>query len=210
MTERQAAEHLDLEEAEARLAESREWMISVLARLGPMLPPKGPLDVLEVGCAQGRSLIALGELGHRAVGIDPEESALTVAGELAARHGIDIHTRVGAAERFPCGRSVHRSRWGWRGRVLRLVAGQGPEARRRRRGARLLLRRAVTGVGDLTDAQRETAAELEPRVSKAPRSGEAGSRNRPRWSYGGVYAFSERPRAGLPACRRKSLDSRFT
>ena len=102
MTERQAAEHLDLEEAEARLAESRAWLVSVLARLEPMLPPKRPLDVLEVGCAQGRSLIALGELGHRAVGIDPEESALTVAGELAARHGIDIHTRVGAAEKIPC------------------------------------------------------------------------------------------------------------
>jgi 2-polyprenyl-6-hydroxyphenyl methylase/3-demethylubiquinone-9 3-methyltransferase len=102
VSDRQAAEHLDLEEADARLAESRDWMVSVLARLAPMLRQDRPLDVLEVGCAQGRGLIALGELGHRAVGIDPEAQALAVAGDLAARHGVEIETLLGTAERIPC------------------------------------------------------------------------------------------------------------
>jgi SAM-dependent methyltransferase len=97
----QAAESLSLDQALERLPESRVWMAEVLARVKPFVE-NGPLDVLEVGCAQGRGLLALAELGHRPVGLDPYEPALRVAESLAERHGTTVETILGVAESIPC------------------------------------------------------------------------------------------------------------
>ena len=98
---RQAAESYSLEQAAGLLDETRAWVRSVLHRVGPLLPRRDGIDVLEVGCAQGRGLIALTELGHRAVGIDPHEPALEVARRLAQEHGMAVEVANGQAEAIP-------------------------------------------------------------------------------------------------------------
>ena len=87
------------------------------------------------------------------------------------------------------GSSEDPSRRVRKGRVIRVVA---------RRGALRLAAdvavpgcsddRAATRVGGPTDAQPETTGRA-PRLERA-QIGRAGSRNSPRWSYGGVYALA--------------------
>lgn len=97
----QSAESYTFEQAVQRLPETEAWVRTVLKRLDPLLP-HGQLDVLEVGCSQGRGLVALTKAGHRAVGIEPYAPALTIAAELAASQGIVIDAREGEAESLPC------------------------------------------------------------------------------------------------------------
>ena len=97
----QAAETYTLEQALDQLPEMRGWITTVLARLETLLPA-GPLTVLEVGCAQGRGLVALSELGHTAVGVEPYGPAREVAAALAASQGLEIEVREGVGESLPC------------------------------------------------------------------------------------------------------------
>lgn len=97
----QATEAIDLDEAERRLPESERWTAAILHRLEPHLPPKERLDVLDVGAAQGRALLALERLGHHAVGVEPWPAAIVTAHELARRVGTTIDVREGAAELLP-------------------------------------------------------------------------------------------------------------
>jgi ubiquinone/menaquinone biosynthesis C-methylase UbiE len=98
---KQAAESYTFDEAAAALDETRAWVRAVLGRVEPLLAANGPLDVLEVGCAQGRGLVALAELGHRPYGIDPYEPALEVARELADAQGVSFEVAPGRAEEIP-------------------------------------------------------------------------------------------------------------
>lgn len=62
----QSTESLDLEQAEQALAKTVLWVESIMNRLGPFLPERESLRalrVLDVGCAQGRAVIALAQLG---------------------------------------------------------------------------------------------------------------------------------------------------
>jgi SAM-dependent methyltransferase len=96
-----AAETIDLEEAEHLLEETQAWIDAILGRLAPHLPRSQPLDVLDVGAAQGRSIIALQRHGHRAVGVEPWPEARVTAIELGERHGMEIEIRDGSAENLP-------------------------------------------------------------------------------------------------------------
>ena len=98
----QAAETYTLEQALEKLPETREWVRKVLRRLEPALPA-AKLTVLEVGCSQGRGLVAISELGHTAVGVEPYRPALEVAYELAHAEGVEIEALEGSAESIPCG-----------------------------------------------------------------------------------------------------------
>ena len=98
---KRAAESYTFDEAVGILDETRAWVRSVLGRVEPLLAGPGPHDVLEIGCAQGRGLVALAELGHRPYGIDPHEPALEVARELAAARGVAFEAVLGQAERIP-------------------------------------------------------------------------------------------------------------
>jgi 2-polyprenyl-6-hydroxyphenyl methylase/3-demethylubiquinone-9 3-methyltransferase len=97
----QATEALDVEEADRQLPETQGWVDSILARLAPCLPAAEELDVLDVGAAQGRTVIAFQRRGHRAVGVEPWPDAIAAARELAGRHGTAVEIREGAAERLP-------------------------------------------------------------------------------------------------------------
>ena len=96
-----ATEAIRGEEAERRLAESEAWTAAILRRLEPHLRKASPLDVLDVGAAQGRALLALQKLGHRAVGVEPWPAAIATARELARRRGSTVDIREGTAERLP-------------------------------------------------------------------------------------------------------------
>jgi len=96
-----ATEAIDLDEAERRLPEAEQWTAAILRRLAPHLPANERLDVLDVGAAQGRALLALERLGHRAVGVEPWPPAIATAHELARRAGTTIVLREGAVERLP-------------------------------------------------------------------------------------------------------------
>ncbi len=96
-----ATEQLGVEEAAARLRETGIWLERVLARLEPLLPARRPLRVLEIGAAQGRVLIALQRRGFHAAGVEPWREAIAVAAQLAAREGVRLEIREGAAEQIP-------------------------------------------------------------------------------------------------------------
>lgn len=97
---RRSTESQSLELAQNLLEESDDWMRKLLARLGPYVPP-GRLRVLEIGAAQGRSLIALARQGHEAVGVEPWRAALEVARRLAESEGVEIDIVEGRAESLP-------------------------------------------------------------------------------------------------------------
>lgn len=103
MARHRATEELEVDEADRQLPETRQWVDSILARLGPHLPRADRLRVLDVGAAQGRTVIALQQRGHDAVGVEPWPAAIAAAQELARRHGMAVEIRPGAAEQIPFG-----------------------------------------------------------------------------------------------------------
>src|SRR5216683_8275889 len=96
-----AAESISVDEAEQLLDETQMWIDAILARVAPHLSHGGTLDVLDVGAAQGRAIIALQRRGHRAVGVEPWPEAIATANELARRQGVNLEIREGSAESIP-------------------------------------------------------------------------------------------------------------
>ncbi len=95
-----AAEQWSLEEAEERLPATRAWVQAVMQRLKPLIPG-GSLDILEIGAAQGRELVALAELGHRVTGVEPWAPAIEVAHQLLAKHGVTAPIHHAQGEQLP-------------------------------------------------------------------------------------------------------------
>jgi len=98
-----ATEKMDLAWAETQLPETESWVRKVMGRLGHLahFVPSTPLDVLEIGSAQGRALIALSRAGHRATGVEPWTPAIEVARQLAKQHGAALEIREGRCEALP-------------------------------------------------------------------------------------------------------------
>ena len=98
-----ATEKMDLAWAEAQLPETEGWVRKVMGRLQrlALFAPSDPLDVLEIGSAQGRGLIALSRVGHRASGVEPWTPAIEVARQLARRHNAVLDIREGRCEALP-------------------------------------------------------------------------------------------------------------
>lgn len=96
----QASESFSLEQAQAHLPTTELWVQKVMRRLAPFLPDR-PLRVLEIGSAQGRGLIALTRLGHRAVGLDPWMPAVQVSQRLGQVECTDALNIGGRAETIP-------------------------------------------------------------------------------------------------------------
>jgi len=98
-----ATEKMDLAWAEAELPETESWVRRVMDGLGGLTPfaPSAPLEVLEIGSAQGRALIALSRVGHRASGVEPWTPAIEVARQLARKHNAALDIREGRCEALP-------------------------------------------------------------------------------------------------------------
>jgi ubiquinone/menaquinone biosynthesis C-methylase UbiE len=103
MREHRATESRGVDEADRELPETQRWVDSILARLQPHLPAGRPLQVLDVGAAQGKALIALQRRGCEAVGVEPWPDAIAVAQDLARRHSTHVDIREGSAEHLPFG-----------------------------------------------------------------------------------------------------------
>jgi len=96
-----AIERLSVEAAAEKLPQSERWVGAILGRVEPLLPPGESRAALDVGAAQGRSLIALRRRGYRAYGVEPWSEAIEVARQLAEREGCEIDIRAGTAEAIP-------------------------------------------------------------------------------------------------------------
>jgi SAM-dependent methyltransferase len=96
----QAAESYNIDQARDLLSTSVQWAAIVLERLSPFLP-QGRLKILEIGAAQGRTLIGLAKLNHEACGIEPYIPAIEIARDLAVEEQVDIDIREGRAEEIP-------------------------------------------------------------------------------------------------------------
>lgn len=99
-----ATELITLAEAQHRLRETEAWSKSIMERIAPLIADRAgsePVRVLDVGAAQGRTVIALHRMGHDAWGVEPEAQALEVAEQLGAREGLTGRVRQGFAEQLP-------------------------------------------------------------------------------------------------------------
>jgi SAM-dependent methyltransferase len=95
-----ATEKMDLAWAEAELPNAENYVGQVMGRLAHFAP-SAPLEVLEIGSAQGRALIALSRVGHRASGVEPWAPAIEVARQLARKHNAALDIREGRCEALP-------------------------------------------------------------------------------------------------------------
>jgi SAM-dependent methyltransferase len=98
---RQATETLSLDQATALLADTDKSVEAVLHQLAPYLPVRRPLKALDLGCAQGRTLIALAQRGYEAYGVEPWDQAREIGVELAAKENVKTIVRAGRAEAIP-------------------------------------------------------------------------------------------------------------
>jgi SAM-dependent methyltransferase len=65
---------------------ARDWQTDPICRQLAALPTEGPLDVLEIGCADGARLQYLAQKhGHRVAGVDPSEAAVSQAAQRGIR-----------------------------------------------------------------------------------------------------------------------------
>jgi SAM-dependent methyltransferase len=95
-----AAEFYSFEQVLALLPETALWVKQVMRRLSPLLPSR-PLRVLEIGASQGRGLVALERLGHKAFGAEPWRPAAVIAHQIADAEGLRIKIAQGQAENLP-------------------------------------------------------------------------------------------------------------
>jgi ubiquinone/menaquinone biosynthesis C-methylase UbiE len=71
-----------------------------LHRTGIFPPP--PARVLELGCGNARTALAMAERGHSVWGIDVSPTAIAWAREIFAEAGQEGHFNVGPASAMPC------------------------------------------------------------------------------------------------------------
>jgi len=98
---RLATEQYSIDDARRCLPEARAHLDKILTRLQRLRPLPEAARFLDVGSAHGALLIACARKGLDAIGIEPWESARSVAWELAAAEGVPINVVAGVAEQLP-------------------------------------------------------------------------------------------------------------
>jgi SAM-dependent methyltransferase len=101
----EAAEHGDLEHVLAKLPEARAFVTRLLRRLEPYRPLQPGDRILDVGAAQGVTLVAFLDAGLDARGVEPWGPAIEISKELAARTDTELEIVSGVAESLPYGNS---------------------------------------------------------------------------------------------------------
>jgi SAM-dependent methyltransferase len=96
----QASESLSFHQSKSLMIETDGHVKIVMKRLSALLPCTS-LQILEIGAAQGRGLIALASLGHDAYGIEPWKPAIDIAHQLADNVGVQIRIVEASAEIIP-------------------------------------------------------------------------------------------------------------
>ena len=77
------------------------WLPKLLHRLRPFAALDPGADVLDVGAAQGVTVVAFKRAGYNAAGVEPWDEARSVGVELAARTETDYAIVEGVAESLP-------------------------------------------------------------------------------------------------------------
>jgi len=101
LVKEQATERADLDTALARVPEAEAFADRLLGRVTKFFPLAPPAAVLDVGAAQGVSLVAYARRGFEAVGVEPWEPAIEVSRQLAEATGVRLDIRPGVAESLP-------------------------------------------------------------------------------------------------------------
>ena len=96
-----ATEKQDLDWCLKELPLRKEHVKIIIERIKSVSQLKPDGEILEIGAAQGLSLIALEELGYKCVGIEPWEDALKVAYQLTKKTNKNIDIKKGVAEQLP-------------------------------------------------------------------------------------------------------------
>ena len=97
----EATESRDVDATLERLPELEAFVQRLLARVRPFLDLAPGATVLDVGAAQGATVVAYRKAGFDAFGVEPWAPALEVGRALAGRTGIDFETRPGVGEALP-------------------------------------------------------------------------------------------------------------
>jgi SAM-dependent methyltransferase len=96
-----ATERLDLDAAIARLPELERRLHALLRRLSPHLELRSGARVLDVGAAQGLTVVAFHRAGFQAAGLEPWGEAVAKSRAVAEKTGIDFEMVEGYAESLP-------------------------------------------------------------------------------------------------------------
>lgn len=96
-----ATEDDDIEAAAAELPEKERLVGSLVGRFAPFLSLGPGARILDVGAANGATLVAFAKAGFEATGVEPWAPAREVAHELAAQSGVEIEIVDGVAESMP-------------------------------------------------------------------------------------------------------------
>lgn len=97
-----ATERHDLEWCVKELPSRKEHVRLIIERIKAVKPQLKPgAKILEIGAAQGISLIALKDLGYFSTGIEPWDHALKVAEQLSKITNRKIDIKKAAAEKLP-------------------------------------------------------------------------------------------------------------
>jgi len=96
-----STEQRSLAEAVERLPAAEADVGNLTAKLAALGALPEGADVLDVGAAQGRFVVAFAKRGYRATGVEPWEQARLVAAELAQDAGLDVTVVAGVAEELP-------------------------------------------------------------------------------------------------------------
>jgi SAM-dependent methyltransferase len=101
MTKPKATESRAIEEALEALAATERKLPVLLHRLRPFLDLEPGADVLDIGAAQGVTVVAFKRAGYRARGVEPWVQAREIGRELAARTDTEYDLLPGVAEALP-------------------------------------------------------------------------------------------------------------
>jgi len=102
MREFRADELRDIGEVREQLPEAEDTVATILARVTPHCPLVRPgARVLEIGAAQGMTILALNRAGYDAHGIEPWHPAIETSHELAREVGVEIDVVEGVGEDLP-------------------------------------------------------------------------------------------------------------
>jgi ubiquinone/menaquinone biosynthesis C-methylase UbiE len=96
-----ATEKYDFERCLKELPERKQHITLLIDRIKGFTTLKNDAKILEIGAAQGLSLIAFQELGYTSIGIEPWDDAIEVSKQLAKKFNTDINIKKGVAEKLP-------------------------------------------------------------------------------------------------------------
>ncbi len=97
----EATEEATLESTLERLPETEEFVERLLERLRSFVPLPPGSKVLDVGAAQGFTVLAFNRAGFEAIGVEPADNAIEVAASLSAEVGEEVRIVPGVGEDLP-------------------------------------------------------------------------------------------------------------